>query len=86
MPPRWGRKAVRVADLEDFATAVGALIKGRTPLPAATISLDTDGTPYWDPEGGTRFVLKDADGTPYHAASPWPSISTDTDGTPVISL
>lgn len=27
MPPCWGRKAVRVADLNDFATAVGTLIK-----------------------------------------------------------
>lgn len=28
MPPRWGRKAVHVADLNDFATAVGGLMKG----------------------------------------------------------
>lgn len=74
-----------MADQNDFAAAVGTLIKGRTPLPAATISLDTDGTPYWNPASGTRYVYQDVDGVPYHAASPWLTPSTDTDGAPVVS-
>ena len=74
-----------MADREDFATAVGTLIKGRTPLPAPTISLDTDGTPYWDPTGGSRFVYQDVDGVPYHATSPWLTPGADTDGVPTVS-
>lgn len=43
MPPRWGRKAVRVADLTDFATSVGALIKGRATVPQR-VNLVTNGS------------------------------------------
>lgn len=72
-----------MADREEFATAVGGLIKDRVFSPAA-VTLDTDGTPYWGGPGTHRIDF-DADGTPTYTAIVTPPAHLDTDGTPALT-
>lgn len=89
MPPCWGRKAVRVADLNDFATAVGGLIKGRATVPervnlAPSPGFET-GITGWNAarassahEAGALRATVTADGASYAYATATPVTPGDT--------
>lgn len=50
------------------------------------VAIDTDGTPYYNPVGGTHRIFPDADGVPYYALNLWPATGTDTNGAPIITF
>ena len=50
------------------------------------VAIDTDGTPYYSPTGGTHRIFLDADNVPYFTLTPWPVAGADASGTPIVTF
>ena len=75
-------EAKTYADAKDTSNRAAWAAADELILGPKVISLDTDGTPYWNPTSGTHRVFVDTDGSAYFAVEPWPDLAPDTDGTP----